>query len=317
VNAEWSRREWLAAAPAAAGAGLAAPLLAPAAEGAGRDPFVYCLNAATIRGQKLKPPDQAEVAAKAGYQAFEPWVGELDQYAKGGGSLKDLGQRIRDRGLRVESSIGFFEWIVDDPARRKKGLEEARRSMDLVRQVGGKRIAAPPVGAVEQPDLDPLKAAERYGALLELGEKMGVVPQAEVWGFSKLLRRLGEAALVAIQSGHRSACVLADVYHLYKGGSGFDGLRLLSGAALQVFHMNDYPARPGRDQITDAHRVYPGDGVAPLKQMLRDLRDLGFRGVLSLELFNRDYWKQDALTVARTGLEKMRAVVRASLGAGA
>jgi sugar phosphate isomerase/epimerase len=106
--------------------------------------------------------------------------------------------------------------------------------------------------------------------------------------------------------------VLADVYHLHKGGSGFGGVRLLSGAALQVFHMNDYPAKPPRGTITDAHRVYPGDGVAPLRQVLRDLRALGFRGVLSLELFNREYWKQDALTVARTGLEKMRAVVRAS-----
>ena len=30
---------------------------------------------------------------------------------------------------------------------------------------------------------------------------------------------------------------------------------------------------------------------------------------LSLELFNREYWKLDALTVARTGLEKMKAAV--------
>ena len=47
--------------------------------------------------------------------------------------------------------------------------------------------------------------------------------------------------------------------------------------------------------------------------MLRDLRKLGFKGVLSLELFNRDYWKQDPLQVARTGLEKMKAVVKASM----
>ena len=84
---------------------------------------------------------------------------------------------------------------------------------------------------------------------------------------------------------------------------------------MQVFHLNDYPASPPRSQITDAHRVYPGDGVAPLKTMLRDLRKLGFQGVLSLELFNRDYWKQDALQVAHTGLEKMKAVVKASLEA--
>jgi len=82
---------------------------------------------------------------------------------------------------------------------------------------------------------------------------------------------------------------------------------------MHVFHMNDYPAKPPRADITDAARVYPGDGVAPLTQILRDLRATGFRGVLSLELFNPTYWKQDALTVARTGLDKMRAAVRASL----
>ena len=50
----------------------------------------------------------------------------------------------------------------------------------------------------------------------------------------------------------------------------------------------------------------------PKKELFRDLRAIGYRGMLSLELFNRDYWKQDALTVAKTGLEKMRVLVKAS-----
>jgi sugar phosphate isomerase/epimerase len=312
MSAEPSRREWLALAPVALGAGLAAgePTRASGAQenSPRKGSFRYSLNTATIQGQKLTLVQEVEVAARAGYQAIEPWVRELEQHAQGGGSLKDVARRVRDRGLTVESAIGFFEWIVDDPGRRRKGLEEARRSMDLVRQVGGRRIAAPPVGATEQAGLDLLRAAERYRALLELGDRMEVVPQAEVWGFSRTLSRLGEAALVAVESGHPRACVLADVFHLYKGGSGFTGLKLLSADALQVLHMNDYPSTPPRAAITDAQRVYPGDGVAPLRDMLRELRGLGFRGVLSLELFNRDYWKQDALAVARTGLEKMRAV---------
>jgi 2-keto-myo-inositol isomerase len=115
---------------------------------------------------------------------------------------------------------------------------------------------------------------------------------------------------VAIECGHPKACVLADVYHLHKGGSGFSGVHLLSASAMQVFHLNDYPAQPPRERITDADRVYPGDGVAPLAALFRDLRRVGFRGVISLELFNRGYWKQDALTVARTGLQKLQALAR-------
>ena len=70
--------------------------------------------------------------------------------------------------------------------------------------------------------------------------------------------------------------------------------------------MNDYPADPPRAEIKDEHRVYPGDGIAPLADLVRDPRPIGFRGFFSLELFNRGYWQQDPRTVARTGLEKMR-----------
>jgi sugar phosphate isomerase/epimerase len=283
---------------------------APAQAAPGKpDPFGYCLNTSTIQGQKLDLVQIVEIAAKAGYQAIEPWIFEIDQYVQGGGSLKDLGQRIRDHGMTVESAIGFAEWIVEDADRRKKGVEEVRRSMDLVRQLGGKRIAAPPAGAIKE-NLDLHRVADRYRTILELGNRTGVIPQVELWGFSKTLSRLSEVTMVAIETGHPQACILPDVYHLYKGGSNIDGLRLLSGNAFHVIHFNDYPADPPRESITDALRVYPGDGVAPLKKIIGCLRQIGFHGLLSLELFNRDYWKQDALTVARRGIEKMRAAVR-------
>ena len=159
-------------------------------------------------------------------------------------------------------------------------------------------------------DLDLFAAAKRYHKLLELGREMGITPQVELWGFSKSLSRLGELMFVAVESGHPDACLLPDVYHIYKGGSDFHGLKLINGRRIHVFHVNDYPAQPPRETIGDADRVYPGDGVAPLNQIFGDMFAAGFRGMLSLELFNRDYWKQDALKVARTGLEKTRQAVR-------
>ena len=65
---------------------------------------------------------EVEIAAQAGYQAIEPWVETVDDYAKKGGSLKDLKQRIADLGLTVESAIGFAQWIVDDDARLPVGV---------------------------------------------------------------------------------------------------------------------------------------------------------------------------------------------------
>lgn len=304
----FTRREWLASAGVMAGASLLR-----ADESAGtkspRPAFRYCLNTSTIRGQKLDIVRQVQVASQAGYDAIEPWMRDLDLYVKEGGSLKDLRKRIQDAGLTVESAIGFARWIVDDEDERRQGLEQAKRDMDTLQQIGGIRIAAPPVGATNQNDLDLFQAADRYRDLLKLGDQMDVVPQVEVWGFSQSLSRLGESAFVAIESGHPKACLLPDVYHIFKGGSDFAGLSMFGPRAIHVFHLNDYPANPPRETIKDADRVYPGDGVAPLTEIFQTLAKIGFQGTLSLELFNPQYWAEDALTVAKTGLEKMKTSV--------
>ena len=53
----------------------------------------------------------------------------------------------------------------------------------------------------------------------------------------------------------------------------------------------------------------PGDDILPLHNLLRDLKLIGYKGPLSLALFNREHWKQDPLVVAKTGLRKMRQLI--------
>lgn len=275
------------------------------------DKIRYCLNMSTVRGHELTLPQQISLASEAGYDAIELWIRDLTKYVESGGSLEDLKKQIEDAGLTVESAIGFAQWIVDDDAARAKGMAEARSDMQALSAIGGKRIAAPPIGAHKTPGPALPVIAKRYRALLELGVEMGVTPQLELWGFSQTLSKLGELAYVATEAAHPEACVLPDIYHIYKGGSDFAGLAMIEASKMKVFHINDYPANPPRETIGDQHRVYPGDGVAPLKKVIGQLIDHGFEGCFSLELFNPDYWKQDAAVVARTGLEKMKAVVAA------
>lgn len=311
-----SRRKMLAGLGFAAGVSVLPRSNAfSAAPKASRDTsgFTYCLNTSTIRGQELGFLQELEVAAKAGYESVEIWVGALNSFLENGGSVKEVKTRLDDLGLKVENAIGFANWIVDDATIRAQAFEQAKQEMDLLAQIGCSRIAAPPAGATDQAGLDLMKAAERYHALLELGEKTGVIPQLEVWGFSKNLHRLGQVMFVAVESGHPAARILPDVYHLYRGGSDFHGLQLISGKAIEVFHMNDYPDSPAREEMDDSYRVYPGDGIAPISQILRTLQQAGGPKVLSLELFNRSYWQKDALEVAKTGLAKMKEAVQKAM----
>ena len=314
-----SRRHLLAASGATFGAALLAGGRTEAASKPagtpGTVPFKYCLNASTIRGQKLGLAKEIDIAAQAGYSGIEPWIQTIQDYVKAGGKLADIRKQIEDRGLTVEGAISFPQWIVDDDAARAKGVEQVKREMDMLAQIGGKRIAAPPAGANgnNAPNLDLLKAAERYRVLLDLGDQTGVTPILELWGPSKNLHRLGECMFVVIESGHPKAGLLGDVYHIYKGGSDLNGLKMISAAAMPVLHMNDYPANPPREKIADRDRIMPGDGIAPLTQILRGLCDKDGQTVLSLELFSQVYWEKDPLEVAKTGLAKMKAAVEKAL----
>jgi 2-keto-myo-inositol isomerase len=312
MNLPVTRRSFLAGTTAALAA-AAGPASTVQAAPTKADPFRYCLNTSTISGQKLGIVAEVDIAAKAGYDGIEPWIRTLDEYVQQGGSLPDLRKRIADTGLKVESAIGFAAFLHEDETERQKGLEQAKRSMEIVQAIGGSRIAAPPVGVTDKTGLDLLQLAQRYRALCEVGQNIGVSPQLELWGFSKTLSRLGEVSFVGIEAAHPAACFLLDIYHIYKGGSDLSGLAFFPANRMFCLHVNDYPAEPARAEINDSFRVYPGDGVAPNAMIYRALRDMDFQGALSLELFNRDYWKQDALNVAQTGLMKMKETVAQAL----
>jgi len=317
---ELSRREILAGAAAALAAAGApavasarqAPRPAAARTRPANEPFGYCLNTSTIRGNNLDFPAVVTAASKAGFQALEPWITEIDRYTSSGGTLKDLGKRIADAGLTVENAIAFNAFLDDDETRRAASMEKLKVDMDKVAQIGGKRIAVPP-GNNRATAVSLDNAARYYREALEMGEKLGVQPLLELWGTHPVLGPLSHGIYVTVAAGRADASLLLDVFHLYKSGTPFTALKQINGASLHVMHLNDYPQAADSSTLNDGNRIYPGDGVAPLQQIFRDLRDSGFRGYFSLELFNKEYWTKSADENLKAAIEKIRAVVRSAL----
>jgi sugar phosphate isomerase/epimerase len=267
--------------------------------------FRFCLNTSTISGQKPGLEKYIDIASEAGYDGIEVWVRDVKAYLEGGNSLADLRTRIEDSGIIVESAIGFAPWMTGS----EEGFRQMEEEMNMLASIGCLRIAAPPAGVPADEPLDLLRAGEHYRKILELGRKTGVMPQLEFWGASPVLWHLGQVLMVAAAADDPDTRILPDIYHLFRGGSGFHGLKMLSGSLIELFHMNDYPAGKPRLEQNDADRIYPGDGTAPLEKIIKDLSEMGGEMALSLELFNRDYWQQDPLEVAKIGLQKMKSLV--------
>src|ERR1700710_1076727 len=102
--------------------------------------FTYCLNMATIRGHNLGFVKELQTASKAGFHSVEIWIDTLQTYLSKGGTIADVKKMLVDLDIKVENDISFTQWIVDDEAIRKNALEQMKREMDMMAELGCKRI---------------------------------------------------------------------------------------------------------------------------------------------------------------------------------
>jgi len=267
-------------------------------------PFRVSLNTSTIRGYQLPVEKQIDLCAEAGFDGIELWVSDVEAYVKQGGTVAELGRRIKQHGLVLENMIAFSTWMADDAVERAAGIQKMRQDMELTAGLGGKYIAAPVQGipAVVKQKLP--EYSDRYRVILEEGVQAGVTPLLELWG-GGALNQLSDTAAITIGAAHPNASMLLDFYHLYRGGNSFDSLRQLNGGVLPVFHINDYPGFIPREALEDADRVFPGDGSCPFDEILPLLQEIGFRGAFSIELFNKTYWDStDVVTLLKKSYHK-------------
>ncbi|MBY0586833.1 sugar phosphate isomerase/epimerase [bacterium] len=265
--------------------------------------LTFGLNTSTIR--PAGPREKIEITAKAGYEAIEMWISDVDQYVKDGGTIADLRKLLDDLSLARPSMIMLGGFYTVDESSLALAMDECKRRLDIAAQLGIKRIVASP----PREKVNRALAIERYGMLLDVSLTFGVPASVEFLGFVEGINTLEEAWAICSGPGNSAATVTPDIWHLFRGGSNLATLDQIPADHISCFHWNDAPREPARLEQNDSHRVYPGDGIMPLAQIADQLRKKGWEGCLTLELFNPEYWKEDPLVVAKTGLEKMKASV--------
>ncbi|MCA9082541.1 MAG: sugar phosphate isomerase/epimerase [Planctomycetaceae bacterium] len=264
--------------------------------------FQYSLNSSTIKTTPLL--QKIETAGKAGYAGIELWHDDLDAHVQDGGQLADVRKALNDNGLKVPTTIHMKDWFQPAGEPHTQAMETARRKLEQAAEVGAPfTVAGPPHGQADRE-----LGKKHYHELLELGASFGVRPAFEYLGFVQDIRTIDAAIDIIVGSAHPAACLVLDPFHCYVGGGGVESIAKLSAEQVAVSHFNDAPAEPAPSTQRDPDRVMPGDGAIDLRRYCDLLRQIGYQGFLSLELFRPDLWEQDPLEVARIGLEKMKAV---------
>ncbi len=272
----------------------------------GQSPWPVSLDTATIRPATLV--EKIQIAAKAGYDAIEPWDNELEKFEAEGGNLKDLGKQIKDLGLIVPSVIGLWNALPPTKEEWEKSLPATRNRMRMGAAIGSQHIQTIPntVGN----NYSQKWVADRYKDIINIGINDYNILPAIVFVKYFPVKSMGQAMAIAMDANHPKAAIIPDVYHMYICEGGFEGLKLLNGDSIAIFQFNDAPASPAFAQLNDEHRVHPGDGILPLPEIFKTLKSIGYKGCISLEMYNPNYWKQNLLEVAKTGLTKTLETLR-------
>jgi 2-keto-myo-inositol isomerase len=262
--------------------------------------FILCLNTSTIKTTPLL--DKIRLTAEAGYRGVELWINDLYEFVGQGGEIRDIEQALAQRGLIVPCTIAIRGWGDAVGEEYPIVLDEVRRRMLLAKRLGSPYIVATPPRA----ECDLGQLTRRYKDLLTIGREVGIRPTFEYISFFRSASKLSQAWQVVRDVDAPDATLIVDAFHNWNSGSTLADLAAVPVEWISHYHFDDAcHGKPALTQ-TDPDRVMPGNGCIDLRAEVKLLRDKGYQGTASLELFNRKLWGQDPGEVLKLGFERMR-----------
>src|SRR4029453_11182463 len=102
---------------------------------------------------------------------------------------------------------------------------------------------------------------------------------------SRLANSIQTALQIVREANHPNVRIMMDTFHFYAGVGKVEDLELLRDGELAHLHFEDIPPDPPREQLTSQqHRLFPGEGPAPLTAPVEIMKREGDSGPASMEL---------------------------------
>ncbi len=268
----------------------------------------FGLNGATTGPVDLLTDLRA--AREGGYDILEVRETKVRAYIEAGGRLEWFRAALGEAGLAVHTVNALEHSTRVAGAALDAVLERCRTLCAYARALDAPYVVAVPSLLSESPNPArvPDVAADALRAMAEVAAEYGVGIGFEFLGFEDCSVNTLAAARAIIERARRpNLGVVIDAFHYHAGGSTPEMLQELDPALLSIVHLDDAEDRPRRE-LRDAHRLLPGDGVIPLRDLVHRIEALGYRGPWSIELFRPEYWTWDPVQLARVSREKMAAL---------
>ena len=247
--------------------------------------------------------EKLAAAAHAGFEAVE--IFEHD-FLSGPDTAEQIRERCADLGLRINLFQPFRDVDSRDPARFEANLERARRKFELMGRLGVDTIL---VCSHVGPDAvdDRAQLAAQLNRLGTLADELGVRVAYEALAWGAHINDYRDAAAVARAADHPAVGTCLDSFHILSRGVDPAGILEIPKDLIFFLQLADAP-RMAMDvlQWSRHYRCFPGQGGLDVAGVAFNALLAGYRGPLSLEVFN-DIFRQ--APAEQTGRDAYRSLL--------
>jgi 2-keto-myo-inositol isomerase len=256
------------------------------------------LNGATTMRASLL--EDIEAASAAGFEYLEIWAAKLRKFLQRG-TTAELKSLFAEKRLKPYSINSIERITFRDAAGHMALLDECEELCRIAADVDCPYVVVVPgllpagVGRDEVIDetVRVLTELSLIAAHYDVGLAFEFLGQVDC-----SVQTLALAQEIVEQVAQPNVGLVIDSFHFYAGGSQLESINALDAGRLFIFHINDAEDRP-REQLEDRHRLLPGLGILPLREIVAALRRIGYDRVVSVEIFRPEYWERDATELAR------------------
>jgi len=256
------------------------------------------LNGATTMHADLETDIKA--ASAAGFDLIEIWAAKLREYLKTN-TTADLKKLLEENDLQPYSinSIEHITFRTNDDYEKIKAETEELSSIagalncPFIVVVPGKL----PENATEKEIIG--ESVRVLNELADIADKHQVGLAFEFLGQTDCSVQTLDLCNEIVEAVNRpNVGNVIDTFHFYAGNSSFEAIDKMKPEKLFIFHINDAEDLP-KEQLTDAHRLYPGTGILPIREIKERFDKIGYNRMVSIEIFRPEYWNEDPFEVAK------------------
>lgn len=246
--------------------------------------------------------DKLVAAAHAGFDGIELFEPDLVASTS---SPKQIRERCAELGLQIVLYQPFRDLDSTDPEQFERNLNRLDRKFDVMTELGVDLIlVCSNASADAVADMDELATQLRAAGELADRRGMRIAYEALAWGRTVDLWQQSWDAVR--RADHPAVGLCLDSFHILSRSSTIDELGEVPGDKIFFLQLADAPHKDMDVlQWSRHYRLFPGEGAFDLVDFAAAVLGAGYRGPLSLEVFN-DVFRQSS--PVRTAIDAVRSL---------